>query len=275
MGSDLLRTARNAFIALSIFAFCAGASFSAKALTINTSFDFGNAPGSVFGEGDFENVFNTAASIWENALLDANRTESISFGWDILGGSTLAVASVGSSNRITFDNDGSSNWFLDSSPFDNSEWSNFSESSADLGGGIINTGRVFSGATGAAASDRADLLTVALHEIGHVLGLIGNLSDPLAITAPLPSAGTELDLNGGHLNLANSVMFNSITLGHRRLLSTADILGVAQAGGYSLVNLDPSPVPLPGALLLMGSGLIGLLRYRRRSSVSVDLPAAS
>jgi len=40
----------------------------------------------------------------------------------------------------------------------------------DLGGGEINIGRVFTGSTLPAVFASFDMLTVAKHEIGHILG---------------------------------------------------------------------------------------------------------
>jgi len=250
----------------------------AGALTINASFvaagsSFPNgntataAPTTTAGGGSLQGVFATAASYWEKAILSPG-TVTIDFGWAGLTGNVLATTFTGggTTSFIEFNSAGTSPLFLDATPAANSEYTTFTPSSANLGGGTVNTGRVFTGATGA-ASGRYDLLSVALHEIGHALGFTPSSGAPVVVTNPLPNAGTSIPTTTtGHIDITTAELYPSLPPSERKLLTGVDILGVAQLAGYKSVDLNPVPVPLPGALILMASGLAAFgtrLRLRR------------
>jgi len=164
--------------------------------------------------------------------------------------------------------------FLDATPDGNEEYATPALTDATLGGTSLNYGVGFTGGAGAAAG--FDLFTILLHEIGHVLGSGPNAFPDYAdgdvdVTAPRPLAGLSLPVAGGccHLDTPagdfdlEPVMFPFIDPGERRWISDADLLFVAQGGGWE--QLDPSrfaAVPEAGTLTLVGLGAIGLSSRR-------------
>ncbi len=221
----------------------------------------GAAPATVAGGGTLNAIFNEACDWWEAELVTTPYTLTLDYGWGALGSTWLGLHSLGAqggapnretAGNITFDNDGTSSWFLDPTPCDHGEFSAGPLlSSANLGGGTMNTGRRYNSATGSAVG-RTDMFTVCLHEIGHALGLssantsflAGNGDLDVDVTAPRPFAGSSIPtINGAHLNVGNALMFPSVSSGLRRLPTEADAVSNAQISQMSGIN---SIIACPG-----------------------------
>lgn len=259
---------------------------TASALTINRNFVTSTAPTTTAGGGDIIDIFNVAADWWEASILD-NHTLNIDFFWADLPGNTLGTASTFdpiriSNGTIRFDNTGT-DWFLDATPDDDAEYQTFTETSQDLGGGIVNTSREYEAFFGDPFG-RFDLLTVAAHEIGHLLGILDYnfdpIPNPLEITSPRPHAGTLLEtvtLGGGHLSqfaYPSTVMNPFISPNVRRNLSAIDILAAAERSDFTDLNLDPLADPIavaePAPLAVLTLGLLATIAFRRRSMGKVQ-----
>lgn len=156
--------------------------------------------------------------------------------------------------RISFDNDASTNWFFDSS--------------LDTDSDIVGF----------------DFYSLALHEIGHVLGLgispswkhwvnqsqftgpfsVALNNGPVALTEDGShwENGTTSSVNG--LGLFETAMDPSIFLNTRKHFTDLDIAGLRDVGWEFTV------VPLPGAFWLFGIGAmsIGSLSLRSKSAKS-------
>lgn len=267
---------------------------SSHAVTININFidqggalgTFGTAeatPFSVVGGGNIQTIFSTAATYWESAYSDSH-TVNVDYGWFLRSGSTTAshrlVSEGGIPHRetsatIAFDTDRV--WFLDSTPWESSEFNSYDEYFSDG----MNVGREYTDGIGVAAY--RDLLTTAIHELGHALGLssandafiseVGSnttgVTRDLVIDSPLAFSGHTIviDDNSAHLDgstYAHALLGPTRADGVRRLASEADILANAQVSQFSGVNLNPVLVPEPNSFLLFASSLVGLLFKRTR-----------
>lgn len=264
---------------------------TAPAITINAIYrapgetlgTFGTAeaqPANAVGGGSLMAVVDAAVAYWESAFADPF-TLTLQVGWFPRASGTTGTHRLmteggtphrETSGAIALDSDGSTIWFADPTPYDSLEFSTYTEYTSNLGGGLMNVGREFTGATGLAV--RHDLFTTVLHEIGHALGLSASNNAYVAeegdgdidLTAPLPYAGASLPVNpdNAHLNLPRTLLRSSRPSGVRRYASEADILALAEVSQFTQVNLTPLvPEPSTWALFATALGFFGW-RARRR-----------
>jgi hypothetical protein len=251
----MMNTSRRiAFIAVMLLGIYV---LDASALTIVTRSVGGANPANASGGGNLDDIMDAAARIWESAYSDP-MVLTIYYGWGPSSGEagTHTLQEIDSTGReisglILFDNSGKIPFYLDPTPAVNEEYGRRTEEYQDLGNGLINVARVFTHASGAAAG-RIDLLSVALHEIGHALGMSSanslfrgqSANGILTISQHYPFAGSMVPLaynNSGivpHFDAAEmaygSVM-SGINADERRLPSELDVLANAQVSGFTLM----------------------------------------
>lgn len=242
----------------------------AEAVTIKGNFKGGVAPSNAVGGGNLMDIFQAAADWWELAIQD-DLTVNIDLRWEPLEDNVLGVAITPISFPITeatiqVNNNGSINWFLDSTPKQNEEFQIFEETRENLGGGEINIGRIYTANSGNALGN-VDLFTTVKHEIGHALGFNKDnpdFGDPIVLSEPLPFRGTKIPTSpegGGHIDRPTTLLSTTFGASQRIIASEVDILGVAQVNGFEQVNLNPvhtvpEPLTVLGSVTALGLGVL-------------------
>ncbi|MBR1164840.1 cadherin domain-containing protein [Bradyrhizobium elkanii] len=143
-------------------------------------------------QSELDSVVSAAITQWAKAGADADQLaalHAVTFSVADLAGQVVGLESAG---HITIDADAAGHgWFVDSTPFDNFEFTH----PLDASGSDLLTD------PSTAAAGHLDLLTAVVHELGHVLGL--------------PDLTSSSDVN--------DLMYISLADGERRLPTAADV----------------------------------------------------
>ncbi len=255
----------------------AGLASQASGLTINLNFNAGATdqfidPFGVNRTNELHAVMQAAADIWED-IIETNFTLDINYWWDDLDPGNLGVHSLVSQSggretegNIRFDTQdgGARRWFFDTTPFDDNEFNMQQTLWRDLtgtqqanwfNGTAHDTFEVgYTGAALASAPADArfgfDLLSVALHEICHALGMSAANTATQAETADGDydfntafTGGQTLAAeiapgnNIAHLECSVCQMFPSVGTGVRNGPGITDILSSASGANWTLLDV--------------------------------------
>lgn len=196
------------------------------------------------------------------------------------------------SSTIRLDSSSLSSFFVDMTPFDNSEYTmNYID--ATLGGGVVNVGRYGSAVAGGVAENRTDVLTLLLHELVHSVGFnfldrfdaaaggpVGQPNRKITVSAALSGLPSDFDLPflsaSDHVDpvAAGGLFEHAITAepsfgaNERWLPTGAELLALCVVEGCAANEVNPNlvgnAVPEPGSLCLAGLAGLGLIAATRR-----------
>jgi hypothetical protein len=208
-------------------------------------------------------IFNAAATFWEDALPEPG-TFNVKLAWRLYGANDQAAATWHPNpgdNKITVRTNPTSPWFFDTTPLEHSEFNmsavlfrdlSVSQKDAffdgDTSPSLMEVG--FQGqAVGGQAASRFDLLTIAVHELGHEMGINSFSEAWESDPAWTNGAIVEIKKSGfasGHLAANPALMFPSGTVGQRVLPGAVDIMAAADDQDVFSIDLPRKDFDRPG-----------------------------